>query len=455
MSLRGGTERIAPPDPVCGRGASVLSRMVHALLSTIALQVAGFASGILIARLLGPANRGELSQIIAWFSFLAPICLMGLNDAVVYFRAAGEDADQVLYAALAGSAVTIAAGLLLCVAALHLRLSHLSPSAVRGAWVFLLFVPGFHLSNIFSSYLQAGRHVWPWTIQRVAYGPLYVLLIGVAALLGHASVFGIAAANTGAVLIPAILGWVFIQADDARAVRPAIQEVARFFRFGAPLTLQKLSVVIRDNLDRMVLPFFISAAALGDYVVAATAAYLIFVVAASVDLVSFPAIVRAAEGARRKEAAEGFVSVTIALTLAGTAILVLIAPPLVVVLFGAPFAGAIPLVAPFVVAGALQGIRMVFGGVFKAYGRPGALAWVEAVNSVVMVAVLVGFGRSLGMWAGVMAHLVSAATSCVLAAILAVTALGLSPLKIIVPDRKHIATLISAGQDLLARRAAA
>jgi O-antigen/teichoic acid export membrane protein len=427
--------------------------MVHALLSTIILQIAGLASGVMIARLLGPTFRGELSQIVGWFSFLAPLCLMGLNDAVVYYRSSNRSGDAIFSAALAGSVLTIAIGLLLCLAALHFRLEHLSRSAVLGAWAFLLFVPGYHLSNILSSYLQSSSHVWFWTIQRVAYGPLYVAFIALAALLGHGTVFGVASANAAAVMVPVLIGAACVGWSGGRLAKPRLRDIEELFHFGAPLTLQKLSVVIRDNLDKMVLPFFISAAALGQYVVAATTAYLIFVVAASIDLVSFPAIVRAPEGQPRKEAAEGFLSGTILLSAIGTAMLIVVAPPLVSILFGRPFAKAVPLIPLFAAAGALQGIRMVFGGVFKAYARSGTLAWIEAINSIIFVGVLLTCGRVLGVWAGVLAHFLSAATSCIVAAVLAVRMLGLSPLKILVPDRKHIETVTLAARNLIAKRA--
>ena len=430
-----------------------MSRLIHALVSTISLQAAGFVSGIMIARLLGPAYRGELSQIIAWFSFLAPLCLLGLNDAVVYYRSGGRDADRTFSAALVGSLVTMAIGFAACLAALLLRLTSLSPSAVLGAWVFLLFVPGYHLTNVFSSYFQASANTWLWTVQRVAFGPLYILFIAAAALLGHASVFGIAAANSGAVCLQALTGAVFFVISGGRFVWPRWRDVGELFHFGAPLTLQKLSVVVRDNLDRMVLPFFISASALGNYVVAATAAYLVFVVAASIDLVSFPAIVQAPEGRARRETAESFLSGTIVLSALGAVVLALVAPLLVIVLFGRPFAGAIPFVPLFIGAGALQGVRMVFGGVFKAYARSGTLGWIEGINSAIMVAILFAGGRALGAWAGVWAHFASAAISCLIAAVLAVRTLGLSPLRMIVPDPEHVTTLLRAGRFLLTRRA--
>jgi O-antigen/teichoic acid export membrane protein len=102
-------------------------------------------------------------------------------------------------------------------------------------------------------------------------------------------------------------------------------------------------------------------------------------------------------------------------------------------LFGDAYRSAAPLVAYFLVAGALQAVRNVLGGMFKAFARGGSLAWIETVNSVLMLLVIVGLARREGALAGALAHLISAAVSISLALYLAARNLGLSPVRMISP----------------------
>jgi hypothetical protein len=75
------------------RSNETILRLVYSIGGTGLIQASNFLSGIALARTLGPEHRGQLSQIIAWYSFITPVLLFGLNDAVVYFSCRGMRAS--------------------------------------------------------------------------------------------------------------------------------------------------------------------------------------------------------------------------------------------------------------------------------------------------------------------------------------------------------------------------
>lgn len=410
-----------------------LRRIVYSIGGTGLVQISNFASGIALARLLGPEHRGELSQIIAWYGFLAPVLLLGLNDSVVYFRSRGDVRADVLGTAFTGCAVTILLALGACGTAFALNLQHLPPDARPAAFVFLAFVPIFHLSQVIMGYFQASSQTKVWMLLRTVGGPSYVVFIILAFLVHSANVLGMVFANLASQLVPVIIGLIAITLERPKLRLPSWAELHRFFAYGSILTMQRISVVSRDNLDRMVLPFFITATSFGNYVVSATTAYFVFIVGVSVDLVSFPAVARQTDPQKKIRMAETFIAGTVLLTTVAVIGLLIVSPMLITIMFGEAYRAAVPLVVYFLIAGGLQAIRTVVGGVFKAFARGGSLAWIEAVNSILMFVVLFGLARREGAMAGALSHLISASLSCALAFVLAVLNLGLSPTRLILP----------------------
>ncbi len=415
------------------RANQTIMRLVYSIGGTGLMQVSNVLSGIALARALGPEHRGQLSQIIAWYSFISSVLMFGINDSLVYYKSRGDSAASVLSTAFTGCIITAVLSVASCLMAYFLHLAELPPSARVAALVFLFFPPIYQFSQVVMSYFQVSEKPRLWTLLRLSQGPVYVMLIITAVALRRSTVLSMVMANLASASTPLLIGLVAIAIERPRLRVPPFGEMRRFFAYGSLLITQKISIVSKDNLDRMILPFFISATLFGNYVVAATCAFLIGLIGPSIDLVAFPTVARQSDPVLKRRMAELFVSGTIFLTALGLIILIPLAPWLVTLLFGDAYRSAAPLVAYFLVAGALQAVRNVLGGMFKAFARGGSLAWIETVNSVLMLLVIVGLARREGALAGALAHLISAAVSISLALYLAARNLGLSPVRMISP----------------------
>lgn len=419
-----------------------MKRIVFAFASTGILQFFNFVTGILIARLLGPAHRGEVSQIIAWFGFVSSIAILGLNDGVVYFKSSPDGSSKVLSSALIVSIFTIFLGVFLCLIVISLHLKYLPEPARTASWIYLSIAPLYQIQFIYSSYLQAGHNVRAWSVMRAVPSPTYAIAIIAVALIGQATVPGIITANSISMLIMVAVGVYFVFKIDGPLPPPSFALGKKIFFYGLPLTLQRLSACCKDNLDRMVLPFFISSAALGNYVVAATFSFLIYLIGFTVDLVTFPAIVRAGDTEAKIRTSERAIS---AVTVSVAAAALVISPFsnfLVVLLFGEPYRAAAALAPYFMIAGGLQAIRVVVGGAMKAFEWNRSLAAIEAFSSIVMFGALLIFGKDLGIYGGVVAHLLSASMSIIVAGIIAVRGLGFSLRRMLVPSWSDLMSVI-------------
>jgi O-antigen/teichoic acid export membrane protein len=429
-----------------------MRRLFLAFLSTGIIQLTNFASGIALARLLGPALRGEVAQIIAWFGLIASVTMMGVNDGVAFFRSRDPaTSGGVLYAALACLLPFAAIGLALCSVVILLMLGDLSPVSRLAAWAFLLFVPLYQLQQVLFSYLQAGTKAGVWTIVRCIQGIVYILGLLAIAILGIADSLTVIFANLLGLSTCVVIGFVFAFRAGARLNRTDTLSSHTLLRYSTPLVFQKVAAACRDNLDKIILSMVLAPAILGHYVVAASVAYLIYIVGLTIDLVGFPAMTRVKDDTIRRAMAEFLISATFWVLVATVLILVPLREPVIRILFGPEFLQLASLVPYFLVAGALQALRMVIAGAFKAFDKGRVLAGVEIVNAVVMVVALVSCLSRFGVFAGVLAHLASSLVAAIIAIALAIRVLGLSPTNMLLPRRSDIARTSTQFVELLAK----
>lgn len=418
---------------------SRMNKILFAFFATGVMQLSNFASGVLLARMLGPTMRGEVAQVIAWFSFIVPVLLLGINDSVAYFRSRDpEQSTAVLLSAFLLSVPLTLTAALLCIGVIFTALAGTSPLAISAAWLFLLYAPFYHWQQIFYSYFQAGSRPAVWTLVRIVPGVVFIGGLLLIMLYGHADTVRVIAANVISLSVTLLVCLAIFWRSAERLRRPSADLAMQMFRFGAPVVFQRIAIVCRDNLDRMILPFFVTASALGHYVVAASVAYLIYVVGMTVDLVGFPAMARVKDDDARRRIAELCISATLVFLVVTVGCFSLMIEPVVMLLFGKNYFASIALVPWFLVAGAAQALRIVVGGAFKAFNLSGPMARFEFLGAVVMAVILFAGSAQYGVFAGALAHIISAFISLAIALFAAVRTLKLSPRHIFLPRLSDI-----------------
>lgn len=418
-------------------------KYINAFIATGLVVLLNFMSGVLIARLLGPTGRGEVSEIIAWFSFISSLSIIGINDSVTYFRSNNTaTSSEVMTSALSLLGISIPLGTLIALFPLFFAFQNIENPIL---WVCLIiFIPLNQMSSIFMSYLQSSRNVLSFNIARTLPGIIYVSMLTILGLVGAASTFTVICANLAGFAMSLGFGLLTFRMSGDGLSNPRRHLRRSMLKYGSPLVMQRLAGVCRDNLDKMVLPAFISTAVFGQYVVASSVAYLIFIVGMTIELVGFPALVRAGSDEERRKMAETLIALTFWMLVVAGFGLIALRYPVVHFIFGSRYDSSSSLVPGFVLAGALQALRLVVGTAFKGFGRSKTLAGIEFVGAFITIAVLFGGAPWLGAMAGVLAHVISSMVAGVVAIVLAVNVLGLSPIRLIVPHREALLKILGS-----------
>lgn len=270
--------------------AGTFSGRVVALFTTQAFgALAGIFNGILLARVLGPAGKGDYYLLILVPSTAMVLVQLGLPQAFSFFTARGRTAGimtkaLVLTAVLTGGAL-VAVALLLPL----LREAILHGIALDQFLVALVALP-IAVSATFTTAIILGRRAVRWYAGiNMAYPVGTGLLLVVLAVLGP-SVMGAIAVYLIATSIRAIalaIGARRVTADNVGAESVSYREL---FRYGFRLYPASLSGFFLYRVDAYLIAFLLASPSvpLGYYSTAVGLAEMVFFFPNSVSTLFFP-----------------------------------------------------------------------------------------------------------------------------------------------------------------------
>jgi O-antigen/teichoic acid export membrane protein len=298
----------------------------------------GIATGVLVARILGPEVRGELAEAQFWAGAIAGLGICSLPSAASYFVARNERVHTMAASALA-LAVILA---LVSVAIGAVVVEEAADPAVR-TWTLLylaFFVPanfvGLTLMAIDHGNQNFTRYNIFRTLPQIIYLALMLLLwwqgeMNVPMLLAALWLgsFAVCAARFGSVG-RAVLGL------------PHLDQMWLLFRTGISHHTTAFAGVLFQNADRLICLAYFTHADLGRYAVALTLSGAgLGIVSSATSIVIFPKLA-AASGTAQRQLARNALSASFLLALASNAVLALLAPVTLPLLFGTAFADAVP-----------------------------------------------------------------------------------------------------------------
>lgn len=360
----------------------------------LARLLAGIGAGIVTARALGPAGRGDYFLITTISSVIVQFGNLGLASSNTYLVAQRPS----LFGPLLNNTIVVSAlaGILGAAVVASLEVAGIFSIAPGLLWPIVALAP-ITLFYLLGSNLLVG-------IGRIT---AYNLVEGAATVMVTAAIVAAAIvwATPLAVLISSAVGWGLAAAVLLLVLRPAQQARPQFdravfraaWRFAAKAYAITLlgALVLRANV--FVLERLSGSAALGQFSIASQIAEAIAVFPASVALVLFPRLIR--------EAAQSWgitlrtmLVVGLALS-AACGLVAVLSDPLVQIAFGAEFAPAaeaLRILLPGVVS---LGMLTVMSQFLGSIGLPVALvgAWLAALALVVTLGItLVPLGAASG-----------------------------------------------------------
>lgn len=370
--------------------------MLQTVLAQGGIIAVNVATGVITARLLGPAGRGEFAAASMWFLLPSQLATVGLQSAIIY----RTRLDPEQSASVSGAGMMIGLGLfvpsaVLCIVLLptllhaySAALVALAQTAVLAAflnvWMLvarqsLLGMRNVHLFNLSS----AGSSV--------AY-LLALLLVLPFHALNPATALYCQFAATAAVLAPTL--WWATRHWRRRKVRPFAQ-LGALARYSGQAAGVDLVTVFYWNIDRVALVGLIAPAEFGLYAVARSFAGLVGVLQTG-----FSSVMLADLAHKPAREIEIYVHRTLRLLLwplvAACIAGWLLGDVLMRLVYGNGFAPAVPIFRFLLVEGAISCLAQVLMEAFLASGRPGYASTAQGAYSVVLLGALLLLAPPLG-----------------------------------------------------------
>jgi O-antigen/teichoic acid export membrane protein len=191
------------PLPRTRRSLGARNRLGGSLLASGAGQALLVVSGVLVARALGPADRGYFALLVVVSSVCTLLGSGGLPTALTYFIARDRgSARAILGSLVAPVAVQVAATAVVQFGVMFVFV-HGDPQRVKvAALVSLLLVPGILAQNYGLAILQGQERFFPFNVFRVLPSLVYTAAVLAAFILGVADIVVLMAMWALALLTP-------------------------------------------------------------------------------------------------------------------------------------------------------------------------------------------------------------------------------------------------------------
>jgi O-antigen/teichoic acid export membrane protein len=343
------------------------------------------ATGILTARALAPAGRGELSAMMLWYIFLANVFSLGIPSALTYrLRRHPEKVSELSGAALLFTlGIGIVAGAVGFIGLPH-WIPQYSPQVLFFARIFLLNTPVAVFVVIGRAALESQGNFTASNLSLI--GPASLTLTGLL-LLRWAHAFTPVNAAWCYVL-SGLPPTVWMGLTFYRAVRPRFQDLQKSVRLLLSYGIRSYGIDLCGTLsvyvDQALVVRILRPSLMGTYVVALSLSRMLNAFHTAVVMVLFPRAV--SRPAREVLDMTGrAVRMTTLVTIVCGAGIMIAGPRLLVLLYGAEYRGATAILRILVVEVVIGGATQVMAQAFMALSRPGVITTLEAIGLLLTV----------------------------------------------------------------------
>lgn len=407
---------------------------IGAVATGLLLQATLVVSGVLVARMLGPEDRGQLALMMVFPLALAQLIGLGLPLSATYFISRAREIAGPLTRSLAPLAAAQAVLLLAVHAGLVVAVfADGEPSASRAAFLTLVVGPVVLCHYYALGILQGQARYRAFNLCRlvpfISYGVAVLAIFAT----GGADIEAIAASWSVTYLLGAVVA-ALVTARGLPSGPPAAAPPRReLVRFASKSFVGWVSPVDSFRIDQVVVGLFLSPVALGLYVTGLAFTNLPRFIAQSVGVVAYPTVAEKKTPAEARRSMWAFFSGTVAFSAVTVAVIWVLADWLVPLLFGAAFADAVGLTRILLVSALLLSARRILTDAARGAGYAGLGSVAEVVSWVVLVPSVVLLAASSGAAGVALALVLASAVS------LAMLAAG-----VVIGDRRGTATISSA-----------
>ncbi len=369
-------------------GTSAFAAVSQGMAANVLTAVATLVSGIVTARYLGAAGRGELAALTTLPAFVSFIATFGLPSGVVYHaRPASESGRALVAAALIAGLGAGLLGALIAYAAVPFVLMELPPESLPIARALVIFTVLGVVSHVSMAVLQAQHEFAAFNYVRALQPVLQLVGMLVLGAVGWLTPLGAALVVLLAGL-PGLVwtgGWILSRyRPDWARWRSAARELASY---GARAYAAELLSGLATQVDRVIVVGIFAPAVMGSYVVALSLSRLVTMFPSAIATVLFPK----ASGRGQSEVIDVTSRASGATALvAGASALALVAfgPELLALVYGTDFSAGSLAFRVLVIEAVLSSVAQVLSQAFMALNRPGLITWQYGIGVLVAVPLL-------------------------------------------------------------------
>jgi O-antigen/teichoic acid export membrane protein len=355
------------------------------------------ATGIVTARALAPAGRGELSAMILWYIVLASIFSLGVPSAFTYHLR--RHPDQA--AELSGAAILLALAISLCAGVVgYFGLPHwipqYSPQVLFLARLFLFNLPISVFVVIGRAGLESQGNFRASNLSLI--GPPLLTLAGLLLLL---CVHRFTAAGAAwCYVLSGVPPFLLMAGSFYRAIRPRFRHLRQSMQTLLSYGIRSYGIDLCGTLslyvDQALVVRILRPSLMGTYVVALSLSRMLNAFHTAVVMVLFPRAVSRSPREVLEMTGRAVRMTTLLTTLCGAAIM-LAGPRLLVLLYGSEYRGAAAILRILVVEVILAGATQVLSQAFMALSRPGVITTLQAIGLLLTVPLMLVLVPRLGI----------------------------------------------------------
>ena len=390
--------------------------------------LAGIATGLILARSLGPGGRGELAAALLWSNIFVLFADLGLGFAFSYLVGTQPNRIGELWTlALLSGGFLGSAALLIGWILVPLLAAHLSLAGHQAMKIALLTVP-LILTTGYQAFLFLG-------VQRIAEYNVIKLATPAANLLTVLTVWGLGWTGVRsyalAYLVTQSVSFIICTLMLFEVLKPQlcfkIGMVPQLLRYGIKTYFASMAGQANLRLDQAIMSLFLVPDKLGQYVVAVSVSGVLGPFLSALALVILPRTTHAATRQIGAFLTARHVRRAVLYSLPVLALSVVAMPWLLPALFGGRYAPAVISAQVLAVAGLFQGINSILSNSLRGLGRPGLPAIAESGGIVVTGVLLYMLLPVLGILGAAIASLAAYAVVVVLQACFLARSVGITP----------------------------
>lgn len=332
----------------------------------------GFASGILVARWLGPAGRGQLAAAMLWPGVIGILISLGLQHAFVYAIGVGWAMPERLHRL--GLKFTILVAVPTMIVYWLICPWILGRQFPDGRWipgVFALYIPLAVYAGFLLPIYQGSGDFKRWNIARLFRSGGWTLAVAILALTGSMNVLGLLITSILILLVLCVYLYCNLGTLAGRNKGEGTAPTSLIFRYGFAIYLSGLAYTINQQLDQLMLSIWVTPADLGQYAAAVTLAGAILIIPSAIGSIGFSKVARANEEPveQRRHVKFAFTWSASLLLPAGLGVAIL-APWITKTLYGSAYVETAELLRILAPASVALGMGMILADILRGLGKP-------------------------------------------------------------------------------------